>query len=326
LLSYIGCDGNISCRDFFTPRVWKSWLMGGGAKSVEHQRWPFLFVVVNMALGGLIFPLRIFANTTTITTLHLFTIFCMALMWTNFLLTYKTDPGSLSTESSDPTLAKVAGVLGQTYDEALESLGEETNNLGVNGSLTGERKTPLCHSCHLEKPLRSKHDRVTRRCILMFDHYCPFVGNAVGLYNYRFFYMYLFFHCLSITGFIISCAKHLSRFGFDWLTTLDMVWVGLFIIPGAGMFAYHTQLIAKNLTTNEQSNLWRYKYLQSEEGRYFNPFDGGLMHNFYVRIVNPGEATYTLEGNYSDRRSVGVGGGGGVGEEGDKINLIDNVV
>jgi hypothetical protein len=29
----------------------------------------------------------------------------------------------------------------------------------------------LCHSCHVERPLRSKHDKFTNKCVYKFDHY-----------------------------------------------------------------------------------------------------------------------------------------------------------
>ena len=136
------------------------------------------------------------------------------------------------------------------------------------------------------------------------------MGNCVGLYNYRYFYFYLVFHCIAVLGFIITCSKYLHRAGFDWITVLDMVYVGIFIIPGLGMLYFHTQLTLNNLTTNEQSNLWRYKYLQDEGGRYNNPFDKGKLNNFYTRIVSPGKATYTLEDEV-------VGGNGKQGGEDD---------
>ena len=43
----------------------------------------------------------------------------------------------------------------------------------------------------LHKPLRSKHDRFSDRCVARFDHYCPWVYNVVGLKNHRMFVIYL---------------------------------------------------------------------------------------------------------------------------------------
>jgi DHHC palmitoyltransferase len=46
----------------------------------------------------------------------------------------------------------------------------------------GRRNRALrrCHKCNDNfKPNRAHHDSVTGRCIVKFDHFCPWVGNAV---------------------------------------------------------------------------------------------------------------------------------------------------
>jgi DHHC palmitoyltransferase len=37
-----------------------------------------------------------------------------------------------------------------------------------------------CLSCGIEKPARSKHCRVTDRCVAKFDHHCIWLNNTVG--------------------------------------------------------------------------------------------------------------------------------------------------
>ena len=43
------------------------------------------------------------------------------------------------------------------------------------------------------KPLRSKHCRTTKRCVARFDHWCPWMNNAVGRGNYATFILFLSF-------------------------------------------------------------------------------------------------------------------------------------
>lgn len=51
-----------------------------------------------------------------------------------------------------------------------------------------------CHKCQDNyKPPRAHHDSITGRCIVKFDHYCPWVNNAVGALNHKFFCLFLLY-------------------------------------------------------------------------------------------------------------------------------------
>ena len=55
-----------------------------------------------------------------------------------------------------------------------------------------QRAIRRCHKCHDNyKPNRAHHDSVTGRCIVKFDHFCPWVGNAVGALNHKFFVLFV---------------------------------------------------------------------------------------------------------------------------------------
>jgi len=62
-----------------------------------------------------------------------------------------------------------------------------------------------CKFCQHWKPPRSHHCREFNRCVLKLDHYCPWVYNAVGYRNHKFFILFLLYASLCLTYFLICC-------------------------------------------------------------------------------------------------------------------------
>jgi hypothetical protein len=56
----------------------------------------------------------------------------------------------------------------------------------VRGGLRRRRGVRRCRKCNDNyKPARAHHDSVTGRCVVKMDHFCPWVGNAVGIMNHK---------------------------------------------------------------------------------------------------------------------------------------------
>ena len=51
---------------------------------------------------------------------------------------------------------------------------------GVGRARGGQRVRTLCSA-----PLRAKHCRACDRCVLQFDHHCPWIGSCVGMVLFR---------------------------------------------------------------------------------------------------------------------------------------------
>lgn len=75
-----------------------------------------------------------------------------------------------------------------------------------------QRGMRRCNKCGDNfKPARAHHDSVTGRCIVKFDHFCPWVGNAVGALNHKFFVLFVFYTmctCLSALLLLMARAIH----------------------------------------------------------------------------------------------------------------------
>jgi hypothetical protein len=54
-----------------------------------------------------------------------------------------------------------------------------------------------CHTCKVYRPLRTSHCHNTGRCVVKFDHYCPLLGSAIGIKNYKYYINFLFYMALT---------------------------------------------------------------------------------------------------------------------------------
>jgi len=67
-----------------------------------------------------------------------------------------------------------------------EDEGVVTERDGARGGLRRRRGVRRCGKCDDNyKPGRAHHDSVTGRCVVKMDHFCPWVGNAVGIMNHK---------------------------------------------------------------------------------------------------------------------------------------------
>ena len=75
-----------------------------------------------------------------------------------------------------------------------------------------------------------------------------------------------------------------------------------------GLCHYHTTLITKNLTTNEQMNAYRFKYLHNSYNIFDNPFDkGDQAKNIIDGLFPSTKMYYTREEVVSDKMSAAEG-------------------
>lgn len=198
---------------------------------------------------------------------------------------YKTttaDPGFIPT--GDARHAK--GENEQEAGETIEALYRDLDS----PVLWAGNWNQLCVTCKIIRPLRAKHCAVTDRCVEVFDHYCPWVGNAIGKGNRHYFLVFLWIELFAMftTGVVaVSRLQQLlsgshrhshQNLGVGWVVGFLVVDIFVGISVAALAFSQSSQIL-RNMTTNELTNWYRYRYLSGPNGEFTNPFDKGWKRN-----------------------------------------------
>lgn len=200
-----------------------------------------------------------------------------ASMWYCFYKVVRSDPGIIQVDeaSKKRTIVHMA----------------ETNNL---------RMETICSSCLIAKPLRSKHCAVTNKCVARYDHYCPWVLNAIGAGNHHYFMLYLIallstllwhllaaFNYWSVVDRLPDDLVYMDRMWYHMKSTPWVVWIFLntcfhFIWVFLLLASQIYQMIFCGVTTNERINAFRYDHFKTTKHGTISsksPFDRGVINN-----------------------------------------------
>ncbi|KAG5019563.1 putative protein S-acyltransferase 7 [Glycine soja] len=197
------------------------------------------------------------------------------------VLTSGRDPGIVPRNSNPPILVEYEGNANINNEQTPQPHLPRAKEIIVNGVSV---KIKYCDTCMLYRPPRCSHCSVCDNCVERFDHHCPWVGQCIGLRNYRFYYMFVFsatLLCLYVHGF---CWVYIKRI----MDSEEIsIWKAMIKTPASialiiysfisvwfvgGLTVFHTYLISKNQSTYEN---FRYRYDQQA-----NPYDKGVAANF----------------------------------------------
>lgn len=109
----------------------------------------------------------------------------------------------------------------------------------------------------------------------LHKHYSPFIYNTVGRDNYKYFVSILVWHPLAYLLFLYSTLCYWYRAPLTWLFIAFLLYSFAMFVGISGLCMYHLKLIGKNMTTNEEINMFRYTYFKNEFQMQDNPFSRG---------------------------------------------------
>lgn len=235
-------------------------------------------------------------------------------VWATFVLagtglyflyrTTMTDPGFLPKNTAGKALPRRRTATGGKPpggdQDDLEAAAAAGANSLDSPALWAGAWSQLCVTCKIVRPLRAKHCSVTDRCVQVYDHYCPWVGNCIGKGNRHLFLVFLW---LEMGAVVISAITAVVRVHGVTLdppdsggNNLSLLWPVMFVVFDlfllvslAALGIAQASQVTRNVTTNELTNWHRYRYLHDRKGEFHNPFDKGWRANC-VEVCDPGQA------------------------------------
>lgn len=204
-------------------------------------------------------------------------VFLLANLLYNYLKAVCTDPGS-------PPIY-------ERWEELESGVVKDSEEIGLKQP--PPKPHPQCQKCLRQKPARTHHCSICKRCVLKMDHHCPWINNCVGYRNYRYFCLFMFYLmacCLFVAvvffdGFLESMAVHSrnKRMTFQARQCVSLCWIialciflALCILGG-----FHLYLVLTNQTTIEFHTNMANKSKAKRRGEYYrNPYDLGRRRNF----------------------------------------------
>lgn len=255
---------------------------------------PITVAVVQLLV--VLFYLYIISHTNHIPSLdlpgiYIRTVCILLLVYYTMYKCISTDPGSITHKSMQPHIGAAHSNQHQLTVGSFHTLIiHSTYQTKYNGTRR------YCRKCNVYKPDRTHHCYNHNQCVLRFDHCCGVLNNCIGLYNYKYFMLYVLYVVLLSGSLLHTLLYYGSLWWYDLyhdtipaLFILYLTCINISIIIGLALFVlYHMILIIYNITTVE--------YMESDRitlrTLYNTPYSKSIIHN--IRSVLGSNPLYWL--------------------------------
>ncbi|CAK4083768.1 unnamed protein product [Aphanomyces euteiches] len=235
--SYNSLPLSVLKRNAQQTAFWTPWVvlgLAGYATHKLHGYWVLVGVLGSIAVGYFLFQVAGLSvnpgkrkNASLMLGVNVGSTF-----WISFVYLVLLRPlNNFSTASTMLLLFFLVGILGCLYFTTTRDPGfiptsyeERRRNIRELVDMKSPSDVKLCTTCIQRRPLRSKHDAELNACIARFDHFCPFVANAVGANNHTVFFGFLIFAVAGIGWFLFLAYSYFNSEGiFNEASYLNMV-------------------------------------------------------------------------------------------------------